>query len=143
MRERWARLLALLTGAAVLLLAVGFALVQNRTRPPPAMAEPPPVVVANGVRAANEVQAAVAGRSVFDEQRCARCHSIAGQGNPRSPLDGVGSRLSREEIRQWIVADDAIKDDLSPRALSAKQTYAALPAAQLDALVDYLQGLRE
>lgn len=150
MRERWARLLALLTGVVVLLLAAAFALLQNPTRSSPATADPPSplaaaveVPSAYEVPAANEAPVALTGRSVFDEQRCARCHSIAGKGNPRSPLDGVGGRLSREEIRQWIVADDAIRDDLSPRALSAKQGYAALPAAQLDALVDYLHLLRE
>jgi len=79
---------------------------------------------------------------VFDAQGCARCHSIAGQGSPRSPLDGVGAALSREELRHWVIGADAIKDDLSPRALTAKQDYAALPAGDLDALIEYLASLR-
>jgi mono/diheme cytochrome c family protein len=138
MRERWARLLALSTGVVVLLLAAVFASVQNPLGSASAQAGAPSPAAASGAPPDT-----AAGRAVFDAQDCARCHAIAGQGSPRSPLDGVGSRLSGEEIRQWIVGADAVKDDLSPRALAAKQAYASLPAAELDALVAYLQGLRE
>ena len=38
-----------------------------------------------------------------DSQKCGVCHSIAGQGNKNNPLDGVGSKLSVEDTRLWIV----------------------------------------
>ena len=34
------------------------------------------------------------------------CHAIAGKGNKANPLDGVGKKLSADEIRQWIVNPD-------------------------------------
>jgi mono/diheme cytochrome c family protein len=43
------------------------------------------------------------GQKAFVEQKCAVCHSLAGQGNKNGPLDGVGSKLTPDEIRQWLV----------------------------------------
>jgi mono/diheme cytochrome c family protein len=137
MREHWARMLALLTGAVVVLLSAGFAAIQN----PPG--EPAAVPVAS-VPAAPDASGGAAlidrGRQLFDDHGCMRCHSIAGQGSPRSPLDGVGGRMDGEETLHWIIGDDAVRDELAPRVLSAKQPYQALPKDELDALVAYLQA---
>jgi mono/diheme cytochrome c family protein len=76
------------------------------------------------------------GRQVYAEQKCAACHSIAGVGSRRYPLDGVGSRLSENEVRRWIV---------SPREMKAtvrKPSY-DLPERDLDALVAYMLSLVE
>lgn len=140
MRERWARLIALLTGVMVLLLSAGFSVLQNPVRVSAATevakdsATPP---------TGTPAEVAALGRALFDQHDCTRCHSIEGHGSPRSPLDGVGSRLSREEIRHWMIGDDAVKDDLSPRALAAKKPYAGMPEAELQALLDYLQAMTE
>ena len=83
------------------------------------------------------------GRSVFETQGCMLCHSIAGKGNPRSPLDGVGGRYSAEAIRQWILAPVELKNKLPARAFQAKQTYRHLPVEELDALVAYLKNLKK
>lgn len=77
------------------------------------------------------------GRQVYTQRRCQACYSIAGVGNTRYPLDGVGSRLTAEEIRKWIVA---------PREMNPtvrKKAYDKLPAVDLDALVAYLQSLKK
>ena len=44
-----------------------------------------------------------AGEKVYAEQKCSICHSVAGKGNAKGPLDDVGSKLSADEIRAWIV----------------------------------------
>src|SRR6266516_6451781 len=44
----------------------------------------------------------VKGEKVFTDQKCTLCHSIGGHGNPKGPLDDVGSKLTADEIRQWI-----------------------------------------
>lgn len=134
MRERWARLLAALTGVLVVLLSAGFAVVQNPGGESAALAEAKSTSAVDAERLAQ-------GRAVYDEQGCARCHAIAGQGSPRSPLDGVGTRLDAAELRHYVIGDPAIADDLSPRTLAAKRPYAELPPEQLDALVDYLRSL--
>jgi mono/diheme cytochrome c family protein len=43
------------------------------------------------------------GWGVYLRERCASCHSIGGQGSPRYPLDGVGSALTPELLRLWVV----------------------------------------
>src|SRR5215207_2081292 len=44
------------------------------------------------------------GEAVYTAQKCSVCHSVAGKGNQRGALDKVGSKLSSDEIHQWIVA---------------------------------------
>ena len=51
------------------------------------------------------------GIKVYAEQKCMMCHSIAGKGNAKGALEGVGTKLTAEEIRQWIV---------DPAAMTAK-----------------------
>src|SRR5215510_16243279 len=43
------------------------------------------------------------GAQVFADQKCGVCHSVAGKGNAKGSLDAVGSSLSADEIRKWIV----------------------------------------
>lgn len=133
MRERWAIALAILTGLVVVLASAAFAAMQNPPRPPAAS-----IGESGSADAPDATSVQLPGRAVYEANSCARCHQLAGEGSPRSPLDGVGARLSRDELRQWITADDAIADDLSKRAWEAKQAYRSLPAADLEALIDYL-----
>lgn len=138
MRERWAKQLALLTGVLAVVVSLLFARVLNPGQETARPETAPMTAVSAPVPASTVV---LKGRAVFDAQGCARCHSIAGQGSPRSPLDGVGRRYSRVQLRQWVLAETAIRTQLSPRAIDAKQAYARLPADELDALLDYLSSL--
>jgi len=135
MRERWARALAIGTAATVLLLSAAFAAVMNSPAGDPAA----PAAVAASKPDPEQISR---GQAVYDENHCARCHSIDGKGSPRSPLDGVGSRLGREELHDWVVAADSVQDELSPRAITAKQRYVELPEDQMNALLDYLASLK-
>ncbi|OGT20992.1 MAG: hypothetical protein A2V90_08620 [Gammaproteobacteria bacterium RBG_16_57_12] len=135
MRELWAKRIAILTGLLVLAIAIAFARHQN---PVQRTASPTPT---QDIPAENQAQIET-GRSIYEEQGCARCHSIAGQGNLRHPLDGIGTTLSKEEIVIWITAPRELADRLPERAFRAKQAYRTLTAEQLEALVLYLQSLR-
>lgn len=75
------------------------------------------------------------GKVVYRDQKCAACHRIAGVGNTRSVLDGVGSRLKADAVRQWIVAPRKMK------ATVRKPDYSKLPPADIEALVAYLMTL--
>lgn len=77
------------------------------------------------------------GQRVYEEERCRACHSIAGQGNRRYPLDGVGSRLTLDQLRKWIVAPR----EMDPKV--RKRAYDKLSAADVEALVSYLASLRK
>ncbi len=141
MRKKWARRIALLTGGLVVALAVVFALSQNSPERSPPAREPEAAPQAVPVIPSADPKLVEAGRRVYAEQDCVRCHTIAGRGNPRSPLDGVGARLSAAEIRRWITPSQ------EPAALSdgfqARHANRSLTESQREALVAYLHSLRD
>ncbi len=66
---------------------------------------------------------------------CFACH-VAGPGHPAASLEGVGSRLSREQLQVALS---------QPRQLHAgarMPSYAYLPAAERQALLDFLANLK-
>ena len=68
--------------------------------------------------------------------------TIAGEGNPRNPFDNVGARRSAEELQNYTVGDDAVKEKLPEYLLKLKQQYRVIPIDELDVLIIYLQSLR-
>ena len=84
----------------------------------------------------------VRGRMVFDSLGCARCHSVAGAGSPRYPLDGVGARRNAAQLRAWTQGAEVLADSLPPSAWRTKQAFNALKPADLNALVAYLLSLK-
>jgi mono/diheme cytochrome c family protein len=93
--------------------------------------------------AAQDAAKAKDGEKVYTSQKCQVCHAIAGKGGKASPLDGIGAKLSADEIRQWIVnpTETAAKAK-STRKPPMPNKYASLPAADLDSLVAYMQSLK-
>jgi mono/diheme cytochrome c family protein len=84
------------------------------------------------------------GQQVYNAQKCSVCHSIAGKGGKQSPLDGVGSKLSADEIRQWIVEPiEMAKKANSTKKPPMPKKYDKLPAGDIDALVAYMQSLKK
>jgi mono/diheme cytochrome c family protein len=83
------------------------------------------------------------GRKVFAAQKCSICHAIAGQGNPRGSLDDVGSRLSADEIRQWLMNAPEMADKTKATRKPAMKVFASLPKTDLDGLVAYLSTLKK
>lgn len=150
MREIIARLVAV--GTVVLLIALSwqFALVQQGARPAtanaPAAIRPEPTgseaaAVQQRRTAAEEAALRERGRALFAELRCAACHAIAGEGNPRFPLDGVAGRHGPAEMRHWIVGTGPAAGALSPSTRQRKGRFRALPETDLDALVAFLGTL--
>ena len=83
------------------------------------------------------------GQEVYTAQKCQMCHAIAGKGNKANPLDGIGAKLSAEDIRQWIThPTDAAAKAKSTKKPPMPNKYGTLPAADLDALVAYMQSLK-
>ena len=84
------------------------------------------------------------GMQVFTAQKCNVCHSIAGKGKKNAPLDDVGSRLSADEIKQWLtdpVGMAAKREPKSTRKPPMKKK--AMSADEMDALVALLSGLKK
>ena len=73
------------------------------------------------------------GATIVSGAGCLVCHRIgdAGAEGPGPELTGVGARLSRDEIREVLIAGRA-----------PMPSYKGMPAGDLTALVDYLAALR-
>ena len=82
------------------------------------------------------------GAKVYADQKCMVCHSIAGKGNAKGPLDAVGAKLSAADIHAWLV--DAVGQTAKTKAprKPAMKNY-TLPKEDLDALVAYLATLKK
>ena len=96
-------------------------------------------LVAGVPRVAGAQDEAKKGAEVYAAQKCSVCHSIAGKGGKSSPLDGVGKKLSAEDVKQWIVEPVAMaKKSSSTKKPPMPKKWSALPAADLDGLVAYM-----
>jgi mono/diheme cytochrome c family protein len=83
------------------------------------------------------------GQEVYTAQKCQVCHAIAGKGGKANPLDGVGAKLSADDIRQWIThPTEAAAKAKSTKKPPMPAKYGSLPAADLDALVAYMASLK-
>lgn len=83
------------------------------------------------------------GMQVFQDQKCTLCHSIAGKGNKKGPLDEVGSKLTAAEIREWITDPVGMAARTTPpptRKPPMKKK--AIAPEDVDALVALLTELR-
>lgn len=83
------------------------------------------------------------GEKVYAAQKCQMCHSVAGKGNKNGPLDGVGSKLSVDEIRQWIVDAPGMTAKTKAARKPAMKSYPSLPKEDIDALVTYMASLKK
>lgn len=101
------------------------------------------VAVCLGTAAAAAAQDAKAkGQQVFTAQKCSLCHSIAGKGNAKGALDDVGSKLSADEIRSWIVDAKGMTAKTKATRKPEMKAY-SLPKEDVDALVAYLSSLKK
>lgn len=144
MREKWAQRIVVITGLLVLVLAIVFARIQNPATP---LREQDSTMKKSSIelRKSSDAnpKAIEAGRLIYAQQGCARCHSIDGRGNQRNPLDNVGHTRSATELREWVIGDDAIKGMLPESVFRLKKKYGELPSEDLDTLIVYLQSLQQ
>ena len=82
------------------------------------------------------------GEAVYDAQKCAVCHSIAGKGSKANPLDGVGAKLSADDIRAWITDPVAMAKKANSQKKPPMPKNAKLTPADVDGLVAYMQSVK-
>ena len=88
-------------------------------------------------------QDAKRGQEDYTAQKCQGCHNIAGKGFKNNTLDGVGAKLSAADIKAWIVTPKEMATKAGSKGKPPMpDRYAKLPAADVDALVAYLQTLK-
>ena len=101
------------------------------------------LVSSAGIAHAQDAALVKKGQEVYTAQKCSVCHAIAGKGGKASPLDGVGGKLSAADIREWIVSPkEATAKAKSTKKPPMPAKYGTLAAADLDALVAYMQSLK-
>jgi mono/diheme cytochrome c family protein len=87
--------------------------------------------------------AADKGATVYAAQKCSVCHSLDGKGNAKGPLDAVGSTLTADEIRHWIVNPVEMTAKMKAVRKPPMKAYASLPKEDLDALVTFLAAKKK
>ena len=85
---------------------------------------------------------AAQGEKVFAAQKCGLCHSIAGKGNPKGPLDEAVGTLSTADIRAWITDANGMTAKTKATRKPAMKQF-ALPKEDVDALVAYLSSIKK
>lgn len=83
------------------------------------------------------------GAKIYTEQKCNLCHSIAGKGNAKGSLDGVGSKLKEAEIREWIVDPKGMTAKTKAERKPFMKAYPGLAKEDVDALVAYMMSLKK
>jgi mono/diheme cytochrome c family protein len=92
--------------------------------------------------AAASAQSADAGKKVYDAQKCGVCHSVAGVGNKKGPLEDAAAKLSADQIRQWIVDAPTMAAKANATRKPPMKAY-MLQKDEVDALVAYIQSLKK
>ena len=88
-------------------------------------------------------QDAARGAKVYADQKCGVCHSIAGKGNAKGPLDAVGSRLKADEIREWMTDPAAMTKKTNAPRKPPMRAYPNLSKQDLDDLTAYMLSLKK
>lgn len=102
------------------------------------------IVVALAAPAFAQDPAAVGrGEKVFVAQKCSICHAVAEKGNKKGPLDAVGSRLSPDDIRQWVTNAPVMAAKINAQRKPAMKAFTNIASTDLDDLVAYLQTLKK
>jgi mono/diheme cytochrome c family protein len=81
------------------------------------------------------------GAALFSAQKCTMCHSVAGKGNPKGPLDNVAGKSKAEHIRQWLTDPEGMRTKANATRTPAMKPM-KLSADQIDALVAYLTSVK-
>jgi mono/diheme cytochrome c family protein len=83
------------------------------------------------------------GIKVYADRKCSVCHSIAGKGNAKGPLDEVGSKLTADELRAWIVTPKEMTAKTKAERKPVMLAYPDIAKADVDAVVAYMLSLKK
>jgi mono/diheme cytochrome c family protein len=83
------------------------------------------------------------GMKLYATKMCSACHSIAGKGNAKGPLDEVGTKLTTDQIRAWLVTAEDMTKKMKADRKPAMTTNKTLTKEDVDALVAYMSSLKK
>lgn len=96
-----------------------------------------------GVSPAFAQDAVAKGATVFAAQKCSMCHSLDGKGSAKGPLDGIGTKLKADDIREWMKEPVEMAKKAGATRKPAMKPYPNLPKDDLDALVAFLASKKK
>ena len=83
------------------------------------------------------------GATVYAAQKCSMCHSLDGKGQAKGPLDGIGTKLTADQIREWMIHPDDMAKKANATRKPPMKAYPNLPKEDLDALVAFLASKKK
>jgi mono/diheme cytochrome c family protein len=83
------------------------------------------------------------GAAVYAAQKCSICHALDGKGQAKGPLDGIGTKLTAAEIREWIVNPAEMTKKHNATRKPVMRAYPNLPKDDLDALIAFLASKKK
>ncbi len=83
------------------------------------------------------------GAIVFAAQKCSMCHALDGKGMAKGPLDGIGAKLTADQIREWITHPVEMAAKANATRKPVMKAYPNLPKEDLDALVAFLASKKK
>jgi mono/diheme cytochrome c family protein len=98
------------------------------------------ILLSGGAVAAQDAKQVAAGKKLYETYNCQKCHKIGDVGK-LTPLDGVASKLTADEIKTWLVSPDEMTAKLKkkPKVKMKKQDY---KPGEVDAMMAYLLTLK-
>lgn len=102
-----------------------------------------PAAVAGSGGASQDKAQIEHGMKVYADQKCSVCHSIAGKGNVKGPLDDVGGRLTDDQIREWMVNPAEMTKKTKAERKPLMRAYPNLSKPDLDAVIAYMSSLKK
>ena len=93
--------------------------------------------------AAQDAKLAERGQKLYAEQKCSMCHSVAGKGNAKGPIDDAGTKYTAEELRQWLINPKEMTAKVKSTRKPPMSNYAKLSKEDIEALVAYMQTLKK
>jgi mono/diheme cytochrome c family protein len=104
-------------------------------------------LISFAVSAAPSAGDAAKGKEVYGAAtpKCKVCHSIGGEGNAKGSLDGIGSKVTADEIKAWMRTP---KEMATKHKAERKPVMPAYPKEKLSdedlaSLTDYLMSLKK
>jgi mono/diheme cytochrome c family protein len=100
------------------------------------------VTMCVGIAASAAAEDTKKGEQLFADQKCTLCHSIGDKGNKKGALDGVATKLTAAEIREWITDAKAMTAKTKATRKPDMKAY-SLPKEDVDALAAYLDTMKK
>jgi cytochrome c5 len=82
------------------------------------------------------------GATLFESNKCRLCHSVAGTGNVKRPLDDAGKRLDAATVKLWLTDPKAAEAKFGKKSTPPMKSFASLPPDDIEALVAYVLSLK-